>query len=447
MRRTRERNLAGGQDKRAISAEITCMQRTIRWTAIAIALLAPISLVVTTLPSVVNVPFMDEWAWAPLAYHARTGTLTADLLFAPHNEHRNVLPNLVFLAIDHIIGWDVRAESAFSLAVFIGADGLLWQLVRRTIPGLRGLVAFALVSLVLCSFGQWENFVLGYNIGWNLCTLGIIAMVLLLTSPQRGIRACVAAALVAAGASFSSGQGFVLWPCGLGLIALAGRKAVAAIAIWLVCAGVVSAGYFFDYHPDALVIPADARPTSATSFFFAFLGGVLRPGSGSSQAVLCGAVVLLALIVAVAFAYRSSARRDAYAPWLALAAYGLLGAALTAIGRHVLGDDYAIDSHYEAIAVFIPLATIGIVAVSWFEVPARVRSAWATAAALLILLTFGVDTHGLRYIHQYAAARRAEVAALPSGGPDLVTLAFPDRAELREFLGELRAVHDTPFLP
>jgi hypothetical protein len=53
----------------------------------------------------------------------------------------------------------------------------------------------------------------------------------------------------------------------------------------------------------------------------------------------------------------------------------------------------------------------------------------------------------LRYVHQYAAARRAEVAALPSGRSDLVTLAFPDRAELRTFLRELRAVHDAPFLP
>jgi hypothetical protein len=103
---------------------------------------------------------------------------------------------------------------------------------------------------------------------------------------------------------------------------------------------------------------------------------------------------VLALIIAVAFAYRVSVRRDAFAPWLALAAYGLLGAALTAFGRNGLGDGYAIDSHYEAVPLFVPLATIGIVAACWSEVPVRMRSAWTVAGELLIPFTFGVDVHG-----------------------------------------------------
>jgi hypothetical protein len=77
----------------------------------------------------------------------------------------------------------------------------------------------------------------------------------------------VVAALVAAGASFSSGQGLLLWPCGLGLIALAGRKTIATLVIWLVFACVISASNFFDDHPDPLVIPADAGPTPTISFF------------------------------------------------------------------------------------------------------------------------------------------------------------------------------------
>ena len=427
------------------------MQRLLRWTAIAIALLAPLSLVLTTLPSVVNVPFMDEWAWAPLAYHARTGTLSAGLLFGAHNEHRNTIPNLVFLAIDHFGGWNVRAESAFSLAVFVGADVLLGLLVRRTIHGLRGLISFALISLVFCSFGQWENFVLGYNIGWNVCTLGIIAVVLLLSSPKRGMWALFAAVLIAAAASFSSGQGLLIWPCGLVLIALVPlRNRLSTLLIWAALSCVAIASYFIDYHPDPLVVPADVQPDSAISFFLAFLGGALRPGSGSAQAVISGVAVLLALTIAILFVYanrRRPAPSDALAPWIALAAYCVLGAALTAAGRHSLGDDYATDSHYEAIAVFLPLATIGIVATCWPELPARGRSAWASAGAMLVLLTSGVDAHGLRYIHQYSTARRAELAALPGIRSDLATLAYPDVAELREFLNELHSVHDEPFLP
>jgi hypothetical protein len=161
--------------------------RSRRTGSVIIALLAPAILTATTIRCSVNVPFFDEWEWADLAYHAKTGTLTFAQIVAPHNEHRNTVPNVVFLLLDRWGSWNILHEQLVSLALIIVAQLALWRLVRGTIPGIRGTMAFAAMAVVLCGLGQWENFALGYNIGWNICTAGAIVVVALLTAPvDRG---------------------------------------------------------------------------------------------------------------------------------------------------------------------------------------------------------------------------------------------------------------------
>ena len=48
--------------------------------------------------NVVNVPFLDDWGFAPLVEKFCQGQMTFADLYAPHLEHRMVFPRLVFLA-------------------------------------------------------------------------------------------------------------------------------------------------------------------------------------------------------------------------------------------------------------------------------------------------------------------------------------------------------------
>lgn len=416
--------------------------------AAAVAILAPMVLVMLTLPFVVNIPFMDEWEWTSLAYHARTGSLTLDLIFAPHNEHRNTVPNLIFVALDRFGGWNVGRESALSLALIVVSDVLLWRLVSRTMSGSRRYVTFALLSLLLCSFGQWENFALGYNIGWNICTLCVIATVGLLTSPTRTLRSVALAALAAAAATFSSGQGLLLWPCGLVALCLVAHRTAASVGIW--CASAMLAVIVFEagYHPGPLAVPPGAVPTSVAAFTLTFLGAALRNGSGWVQALILGTTMVLlfgAACWAGIVATPRRAHREACAAWVVFGAYALLGAGVTALARRAFGVDSALQSHYAAIALFLPLGTIGLVASAWPHLASRQRRPWLFAAAALIVLIAGVDVHGVVALQRYAADRRAEIAAIAKGDASVTVLAYPRAGELARMLQELREVHDGPY--
>jgi hypothetical protein len=185
------------------------------------------------------------------------------------------------------------------------------------------------------------------------------------------------------------------------------------------------------------------------TFALAFLGASLRAGSGWLQALICGTTALLLFAVGLYAATSSaptSSEREADAPWLVFAAYALLGAFVTAFGRRNFGVDFALQSHYDAIALFLPLGTIGLVASCWPRVVTRLRRAWTIATAAIVLLTFGVDLHGVEAVRRYANERRAEIAAIRGGDASLITvLAYPRPGDLRRMLEEMRTVHDGPY--
>ena len=45
----------------------------------------------------VNIPFMDDWQFVPLLEKAKNGTLTFQELWAPHDEHRLLLPRIIII--------------------------------------------------------------------------------------------------------------------------------------------------------------------------------------------------------------------------------------------------------------------------------------------------------------------------------------------------------------
>ena len=418
--------------------------------ALLVAWLAPLALLAATIRFSVNVPYQDEWEWADLAYHAKTGTLTFSQIYAAHNEHRNTIPNLVFLLFDRFGSWNILYEQLFSVAVIVAGLAVLWRLTRRRIPGTRGAITFAAISLLVCGFGQWENLALGYNIGWNICTSAAFAVVALLVTPSRSLRHVVAAAAVATIASFSSGQGLLMWPVGLAAIALVPRYPYRTASAWLVVALVVIGLYYTDYHNGSPVTPA--RPNEALAclqYTLALLGTPLRSGSGVEQATDVGGFLLAALLIAALpdVIRRTPSSFVRNAPWYALALYALLGAAFTAASRVHLGLESAMASRYFAIAVFLPVAIIGLVATSWPRIRPPSRVGWRFAFTAGIALMVGMEIHGLRGFEQYAADRHAEIRALRDHGSDLKRLAYPYPTRLAHLLDELRIIKDGPYAP
>src|SRR5438128_414906 len=82
---------------------------------------------------------------------SRAGTLRFADLWAQHNEHRLLLPNLVMLALAQLTQWDTRATIVASFVVSLATLGVLGLIIRSTLgrsaPAIAGWV-FLGVSLM-----------------------------------------------------------------------------------------------------------------------------------------------------------------------------------------------------------------------------------------------------------------------------------------------------------
>src|SRR6476469_10077900 len=84
---------------------------------VLVALLPAVALLADIHRFAVNVPFMDDWQFVPLLERARNGTLTFQELWAPHDEHRLLLPRLIIIASMFAIHGDYRVQCFITFVV------------------------------------------------------------------------------------------------------------------------------------------------------------------------------------------------------------------------------------------------------------------------------------------------------------------------------------------
>jgi hypothetical protein len=119
-----------------------------------------------------NVPFMDQWTIVDLLKLASEGNLNLSHLSMQHNEHRIILPKLIFLALGFVSKWNTLLEMLFGIllisAVFFhrinenALEGFLQN--NRTIPRIALLVS----GFLLFSLSQHENWLWGFQVTFFL---------------------------------------------------------------------------------------------------------------------------------------------------------------------------------------------------------------------------------------------------------------------------------------
>jgi hypothetical protein len=106
----------------------------------------------------VNVPFMDDWQFIPLLEKAKNGTLTFQELWAPHDEHRLLLPRIIIIAAMFASKGDYRVQWCISfLAVEIISLCFLWLLVGLNGERFGVWVTWFLANIALFSPIQFQN--------------------------------------------------------------------------------------------------------------------------------------------------------------------------------------------------------------------------------------------------------------------------------------------------
>jgi len=327
-------------------------------------------------------PYLDQWEFVPLLAKSFDGTLGFADFWAQHNEHRLVFPRLIMLVLARLSHWNVLWEMVVTIAL---AVVLFLLLAREYVELVRAEGrkdspwALVLISLLVFSLAQWENWFLGWQLQELLSIVAAVAGILILAH-GRGETGHLAASACGIVATFSFANGLIFWMVGLGLVLFYTRERA-----WKRVWGEISFGVFFvylygfrqpSYHPG--VAAALFHPIDYALYVLAYLGAPVM-GFSEVGAVVAGLAGLMTLAL-LAWRNRGTA---ALPVCLAFGAYAAGSAAFTGLGRVGFGTEQAMSPRYVTFANLIWIAIAMLASVGPREAAGSMCSRIARALAVL----------------------------------------------------------------
>jgi hypothetical protein len=276
-------------------------------------------------------------------------------LFSQHNEHRILFPRFIFFA-DFFFGGGSNIINTITIFIIQFLHlALFLRLELKLVRGTLAVTSLSIVTLLLFSYGQSENF----NWGFQVQFVGVFAAASLAfwwfseaaESEFRGARGClfvVGSLSMSLVATYSMANGllscFILVV--LALLLRINIKAVFGLAVF---SEIVAASFYYDYrldnsHPPFSVVFLQ-HPIELFVYTLAYLGGPVR-SFGIVAACMLGAVGLSLACFAAA---RMVLRKEGIAARAALVAimmFIVVTAGATAFGRFFLGLDEAFSGRY-----------------------------------------------------------------------------------------------------
>ncbi|GAA4460641.1 hypothetical protein GCM10023189_36050 [Nibrella saemangeumensis] len=331
---------------------------------------------------VVNVPKWDDHALrAFLIKLAEEDTLTGKTyqFFKQHNEHR--------IVYDRVISWldyQLWGELNFTHLMAVGNLSLLGLLLvfalvlRRELPDRRGNTLWyaAPVAFILLNLSHWENMFWGMAALQNMTIMAWVVgcLYLLAYTPHR-----LAAFGLAVAATLTSGNGLLIWPVGLLVLAVQAvehRKNRPALAGWLAGAALCIGLYFYGYEKSVSNPPTRFDPVQLLKGWLAFTGAAAEAfpmGPPYVMSILLGGLLTLLVVGLVAAALRRGLIRRSLLPldyFFGGGAAFLLGTgAIVAWSRVAFGAELLITSRYKIYS----LTLLGLL---YVYLAGRLRGRW-----------------------------------------------------------------------
>ena len=310
----------------------------------------------------VAVPFWDQWDLVPLLDKMYGGNLAFSEVWAQHNEHRPMVPQVIMLGLARLTGWNIRYELGVNVALALGMFAVLAGQIRATgrtlaVAGLRWAIPAA--SLIVFSISQYQNWLWGWQIQMLLNMLAVVGGIVLLAQPAFAWRRFAAAALLGIVATYSFANGVLFWPIGLGILLVVTRRRSekkAAIAAWLLVSLLTLGSYFWHYQKPAEHPPVSLifkMPLAYAGYVLKYLGSICAQyatGAATGDGDLALAFGLLGTAAlgwaATRLVWRNRARFRVLLPYFALSAYSIGTALMTGVGRVGFGTDQALANRY-----------------------------------------------------------------------------------------------------
>ncbi|MCP4146283.1 MAG: hypothetical protein GY757_00905 [bacterium] len=316
----------------------------------------------------VDIPFGDQWDFIPLLEQSYSDEVSLSELSAQHNEHRLFFPRAIMLVLAHMSGWDISFELAVNLllgmGIFVVIAMQVYDLKKKT--GISELAwSLPILSMIVFSLNQWENWVWGWQIQIFLCVLCVVIGIMLLSGEVFKWWKLVVSIFMGLIAVFSFANGLWYLVLGGGILlfnpAIKGkREKIRTLSLWAAGSAGIILLYFYNY----------ARPArSSTGFFgflhhpleymefvFKFIGSPLTEFNRNSYVL--GVLGILVYAILLRFLYKSEITFQRVLPYAALSLYSLGGALLTGIGRAGKTGDAAMSSRYAGFSIFFWIAVV-----------------------------------------------------------------------------------------
>jgi len=432
-----------------------------RWIKAAwwLVLLGPaVAVVIVILRYGVNVPYAEEWDFVAFFALQEVGELRWIDIWAPHNEHRMVVPKLLMLGLAPLTGWNLRAEMLLSAAIAFSSVLLLLALARPALreagPWVRIWATFTL-SLLVFSLAQVGNWLWGWQVQWYVAVFGAVLAVAMTTwslGRERPWAHVAVGALAALLCQYSLASGAAIWPLCAAILAFHASRA-RVLGFWLAIGFGSTLLYAIGYErpqglPALSVVLSD--PAGLMRYVGYYLAGPFGRHAGNGAAVTLAFAVLAWIVCR-----RHRHRPELFMPWIAIAGFVMANALLTGIGRLGMGAEQAQTTRYVTISLLLAAALVplGVAAFSrtrderW---PSLRRLAGFVGAALLTASVVATDIRRMSDIEEFSRSKVAGrdcVLALETASDDCLRNLHPNPATVRMKASELKALRLSLFAP
>ena len=356
-------------------------------------------------------PEMDYWEIVPHLDGYRE--FPPKVLWEQHYEHRVVFPELIFAADWMWLKGREVLPLLLTALLHLAVWGLLFVVVREAFAGIR-LVAWC----ALCLAGivmSWPGvaFVLAFpfSLQWLMCQFSAVLSLWMLARGRLGWT--IALAVIA---TFSSANGFCLWPVLMlasWFVKRGGKQLFGLVGVAAVSAAVFSVGYrnLGNSHPEQMF----THTAKFVGYFVAYLGMPFG-AAGVVTSLVAGSVSLL-LVAGLAFLVWRGGR---IAEPIAIVCFGicmltLLTALLTTASRIPIDRPFlqAVITPPRYVVFAVQYWAALVILLVWVTGQVRVSYAWTAILVVSLFFAGNLSRTGKwvsDWMNQYSVFQYASLA-------------------------------------
>jgi hypothetical protein len=388
--------------------------------------------------------------WQVIEHFDRYKSLDWSVLWVQHNEHRIVFPETIF-AIDALL---FHGRQIFTLVISFASYFGTWLALSFAYNSdkqlSRNVRAAGILLAAIVMFWQGSSVVVGnsFLLQWTMLQLTVVLSFFLLAMSARSTNVVYFAGsiLCATIATYSSGNGMLLWPLLL-IAALILRISRTRQAILGLSGAIAISLYFVKYQGSAINYSnLFKHPFYLVGFIFSYMSMPLGALGQPTAALRFGALNCAVVLMILAFAIRhrllnSTPAIVLFGCWL----FTLATALMTATGRMNPSDPNFIAA-LAARYVTVPLVGWALLLMLLLWLSARLKWKLASPAIIILLssLCLASAVHKLKpWVEgsgSFVADQQVATVSIENGvaDTDFSSKLYPDREYLRNMLDILK---------